>query len=413
MKLLLAVFLFLFPLAIQADDWPQWLGARRDGSTEEKVQPWKNPLSQEWKVKVGEGHSGPIVADGKVFLHTRVPGTDEEQLAAYDAAKGTVLWEKKYPRGKFYSIFGSGPRATPCHDDGRVYAFGVTGILTSFDAAKGDILWQIDTLKDFGGKNLFFGMSGSPLIDGDKLFINVGGRGASVVALDKKMGKVLWKALDDKASYASPIVFGKGDERQAVFLTQDGLVSLAVRDGSVFWRFPFSDKLSESSTTPVKVNDMLIGTTITQGTVGLKLDHTGAIPKASKVWHEKDLTCYFSTPVAVGKDHLFLVACTPPPVLASKATLHCVDAATGKSAWKRENVGSFHASVLRTGDGKVLLLEEKGNLVLVDPDPKEYRELARGKICNNTWAHPAVADGRLFIRDGQHLYCVGLGKGGK
>lgn len=404
------LFLLLFSTLAQGDDWPQWLGVQRDGSTQAKVLPWKKPLPQEWKVKVGEGHSGPIVAAGKVFLHTRLPGSDEEELTAFDAQKGTVLWQTKYKRGKFFSIFGNGPRATPCFDDGRVYSFGVTGILTCFDADKGEILWQSETLKEFKGDNLFFGMSCSPLVEKEKLLMNIGAKGASIVAFDKKEGKVLWKNLDDKASYASPIVFGAGDERQGVFLTQEGLVSVAVRDGSLLWRFPFADKLSESSTTPVKVDDFLIGSTITQGTVGLKLDHSGAIPKVAKLWAKPELTCYFSTPVAVSKTHLFLVAGTPPPSLSSKATLHCVEIETGKSAWARPNVGSYHASVLRTGDGKVLLLEEKGDLVLVDPGPKEYRELARSKICNDTWAHPAVANGRLYVRDNQFLYCVGLGE---
>lgn len=400
--------LFLSISISHAEDWPQWLGPNRDGSTPEKVAPWKGQLKELWKVKVGEGHSGPIVAKGKVYLHTRVPGSDVEELSAFDADKGEKVWSEKYERGRFTSIFGNGPRATPCVDDGRVYSFGVTGILSCFDAEKGKKLWQIDTLKEFKAKNLFFGVSCSPIIEKDKLLLNVGGKGASIVAFDKVKGDVVWKNLDDRASYASPIVFGKGEERQAVFLTHDGLVAVAVRDGSLFWRFPFVDKLAESSTTPVKVGDMLIGSSITLGTVGLKLDHSGAIPKAREVWREKELTCYFSTPVAVGKEHLYVVAGTPPPALASKATLHCVDVGTGKTLWSRPNVGTYHASLLRTGDGKLLLLEEKGDLVLVEPDAKEYRELARSKVCGNTWAHPAVAQGRLFVRDRQHLYCVEL-----
>lgn len=408
MALLRVLILFLITAApLAAADWPQWLGPQRDGSTSEKVAPWKKPLKEEWRVKVGEGHAGPIVADGKVFLHTRVPGTDLEELTAFSADKGDPLWKKNYKRGKFSSIFGSGPRATPSFNDGRVYTFGVTGILTCYDA-KGDQLWQIDTLKEFKADNLFFGVSCSPVVDGDKVLLNVGGKGASVVAFDKKKGTVIWKAHDDKASYASPLVFGEGDERQAVFLTHDGLIAVAVRDGSLFWRIDLVDKLAESSITPVKVGDMLIGSTITKGCVGLKLDHSGAIPKASKIWENGDLTCYFSTPVGISKEHVFLVASTPPPALRSKATLHCVEVKTGKSMWKRPDVGSYHASLLRTGDGKILLLEEKGDLVLVDPDPTEYKELSRSKVCDSTWAHPAVAEGRLYVRDRQNLYCIRL-----
>src|SRR5262249_25463532 len=154
-------------------------------------------------------------------------------------------------RAPFNSIFGTGPRATPAGDGDRVYTLGVTGALTCWGVSDGKQLWQVDTLKKFEAKNLFFGVSCSPLIDGNKVLVNVGGAGASIVAFDKTSSDVLWKSQDDKASYSSPIVFGKGKERQVVFLTQEGLVSLNPEDGSLFWRFPMKDKLFESSTTPI------------------------------------------------------------------------------------------------------------------------------------------------------------------
>src|SRR5262245_20350993 len=178
MRFVATLWTLLAAVAAHAADWPQWLGKNRDGATEEKVAPWKKPLKELWKVKVGEGHSGPIVADGKVFLHTRVPGNDVEELTAFSVEKGDVLWQKSYKRTKFSSIFGSGPRATPCFDSRRVYTHGVTGLLTCFDAAKGDMLWQIDTFKEFTASNLFFGVSTSPVVGGDKLLLNVGAKGA-------------------------------------------------------------------------------------------------------------------------------------------------------------------------------------------------------------------------------------------
>src|SRR5262249_35231636 len=206
--------------------------------------------------------------------------------------------------------------------------------------------------------------------------------------------KVVWKKLDDGASYSSPIVFGQGAQRQAVFLTQQGLVGLRPAGGEVFWQFPFKDKLSESSTTPVRVGDLLVGSSITVGSVGLRLKGEGEKPRVSEVWKKPELTCYFSTPVAVGKDYLYMVNGS---LLAKKATLRCVEAATGKELWQRPGVGTYHASLLRTGDGKLLMLEEKGDLVLIEPSPKEYRELARAHVCGQTWAHPALANGRLYV----------------
>ena len=133
-------------------------------------------------------------------------------------------------------------------------------------------------------------------------------------------------------------------------------------------------------------------------------------PGATQVWKNDALTCYFSTPVAVGPDHLYLVTGSKPLASSPQATLRCIEARTGKELWHKSKVGKYHATLLRTGDQKLLMLEEAGNLVLLDPDPKEYRELARAKVCGETWAHPALVDGRLYVRDAQEVICLQLGE---
>ena len=404
----LAILLLTASLAA-ASDWPQWLGARRDGSTDEIVKPWKEPLKVLWKKPVGEGHSSPVVADGKVYLHARVPGKNEEVVYAFDAVKGDPIWDTKYPRAFFLNPFGLGPRGTPAVDAGKIYSLGITGILSCFDAKTGAKVWQVDTLAEFNAKNLTFGVSGSPLIDGDHVLVNVGGKGASIVALHKATGKTVWKTLDDAASYSSPILYGKGDDRQAIFLTAKGLVSVSPKDGSVYWQHPFQDKLAESSTTPVVLDDRLFASSVTLGGVALKLETGQAIPKARQLWMKKEWHCYFSTPSTVGRDSLYLVT-GQASLTKAVANMHCVEMSTGKSLWKREKVGKYHASLARTGDNKLILIEEDGDMVLIQPDPKEYRELCRSKICGNTWAHPAIANGRLYIRDANDLICIELPK---
>jgi outer membrane protein assembly factor BamB len=205
----------------------------------------------------------------------------------------------------------------------------------------------------------------------------------------------------------SPIVIGEGEIKQVVFLTGAGLVSVFPRDGSVFWQHPYQDALNESSTTPVVVDDLLFASSITLGGVALKLENNRAIPGISKAWTAGALSCYFGTPVSVGKDTLYMVTGS---LLSKKATLRCVDAKTAKEQWKRDNVGSYHASLLRTGDNKLLLVEEKGDLVLIEPNRKEYTELSRTRICGSTWVHPALANGRLYIRDEKELVCVEMPK---
>jgi outer membrane protein assembly factor BamB len=393
-----------------AADWPQWLGPHRDNSSPETVAVWKEAPKVLWRQPVGEGNSCPVVAGGRVFVHSKVKDQNKEEVVAYDAGSGRELWRVAYERAKFTSLYGNGPRATPAVADGRVYTFGITGVLTCLEAATGKQLWQVDTLKDLGAKNLFFGMSCSPLVEGDFVLENVGAKGASVVAFDRARGTVAWKALDDKASYSSPIVFGKGKERQVVFLTGDGVVSLSPADGSLFWRFPLKDALLESSTTPVRAGDTLVASSITYGSAGLKLRTKDGKPAYKEMWKDKALTCYFSTPVAVGKDHLYMVTGSNP--LAFKrnptATLHCIEAATGKSLWQKEKIGKYHAALLRTGDGRLLLLDDAGELALLSPNPKGYSELARSKVCGPTWAHPALSDGRLYVRDDKELICLKL-----
>ena len=404
----------LFTLTIatwaSAADWPQWLGAKRDGGTTEIVKPWKEPLKILWKKPVGEGDGAPVIAKGKVYLHTRTPGKYEESVAAFQADTGKPLWKTAYPRRKAEFLYGSGPRGACCVADGKVYSFGITGVLSCFDADDGTQVWQVDTAKEYQAPTPFFGNSCSPLVEGDSVLVNVGAKGASIVAFNKNTGKEIWKKLDDKASYSSPIVIGAADARQVIFLTANGLVSLSPKDGSIFWQHPFKDKINESSTTPVVVGDMLFASSITIGGVGLRLEKADGKPSVKEMWKMNYLTCYFSTPVAVGKDHLYVVTSTKIGLISFMATLRCIDAATGNEMWKRDKVGEYHASLLRTGDNKLLLVEESGDLVLLHPNPKEYLELARTKICGKTWAHPAVADGRLYIRDAKELICIELPK---
>ena len=189
--------LFLCTTVSAAADWPQWLGPTRDGVSPEKVAPWKEAPKVLWRQPVGEGHSSPVVADGKVFVHGKVKGKDQEDVQAFDAKSGKPLWKAEYDRGKFENQFGNGPRGTPAVVGGKVYTLGVTGFLSCFEADSGKKVWQIDTAKEFKPPSLFFGVSGSPLIEGDAVLVNVGGKGASIVAFNKDKGDVLWKTGDD------------------------------------------------------------------------------------------------------------------------------------------------------------------------------------------------------------------------
>jgi outer membrane protein assembly factor BamB len=400
--------LLLSVLPVWAADWPQWLGPNRDDSSSEKIVPWTAPPKVLWRQPVGEGNSSPVVAAGRVFIHAKIAGKNEEELVAFSAKNGERLWSSKYPRSAFKSLYGNGPRATPANVGKHIYTFGITGVLSCFDVETGKQIWQLDTLKKFQAPNLVFGMSCSPLVEGEKVLVNVGGKGSSVVAFHKDTGQVIWQSQDDGASYSSPIIFGSGKELQVVFLTAKGLLSLSPSDGRLLWKFPLVDLLLESSTTPVKAGDVVVTSSITFGSIGLRLEAKDEKPAVKELWKNEQLTCYFSTPVAVGPDHLYMVTGAKPLTFKPEATLHCVEIKTGKELWQKAKVGQYHASLLHTGDDKILMLEDSGSLVLLDPNPKEYRELARAVVSGPTWAHPALVDGRLYIRDEKELICLEL-----
>src|SRR5262245_16514263 len=411
-----------FSSVVHAEDWPQFLGPRRDGTSTDIIKPWKTDPRVGWKVTVGDGHSSPVVSEGRVFLHDRVPGKDAERLSVFDAKNGAPLTAIEYQRGPFANPFGVGPRATPTVMGNQILTLGVTGHLGFFALEKTDseskFMSQanINLLDEYKLKNLTFGPSASPLVEGDLAIVQAGGelqagpkgKGAGILAFNRDTRKPAWTATDDPASYASPMAIGEGKNRQIIVLTQKGLVSVSPKDGKVFWQYSFQDALNESSTTPVLVGDLLIASSVTRGSVALKLIEKDGKPGVEEAWKKPELNCYFSTPVAANKDHLYMVT----GVLAARPsiTLRCVETATGKTLWSRANIGKYHAALVKTGDDKLLMLDDAGRLVLLQPNAKQYQELCRSKVCGDTWAHPAVSNGRIYLRDAKELICLELEK---
>ncbi len=393
--------LLLVASVAPAADWPQFLGPNRDSSTPDKIPAWKDAPKELWKKPVGEAHSSPVVANGLVYLFAKVAKKEAESLTAFDAKTGDEKWTKSYERPKFNTPFGAGPQSTPTVDGDRVYTFGSTGLLTAWDAKTGDQKWQADTAKEFDPKKLVFGVATSPTVVGKHVVVMVGGKGAGIVGFEKDSGKVAWQATDDGASYASPIV-AEGKFPELVFLTGAHVRSLTADTGKELWKFPFVDALLESSTTPVKVGDLYVVGSVKSGSIGVRVKGG----EAERVWANEKLTCYFSTPVAVG-DYLYMVngeAKFPGGTLI----MRCVEAKSGKVMWEKKDVGTYHAAVVKTGDGKLFMHDDKGNIKLLDPNEKEYKELASSKVCSETWAHPAVSDGKVYLRDNKSLYCLEL-----
>jgi outer membrane protein assembly factor BamB len=411
-RCVLLVLLMTVSLAT-AGDWPQWLGPNRDGGSAETIAPWKEAPKTVWRQAVGPGYSVPVVAGGRVFVHSRVADKEEEELLALDAATGKQLWRTSYPRAPYSSVINTGPQATPCVVRGRVYTYGITGVLACFEADGGKLLWQVDAPKQMKVPVPRFGVTCSPLVVGNRVLVAVGGKGSAVAAFDTDNGELAWKALDGPISTASPIVYLNKAKKEtasveAVFVNGRGLVALNPFDGEVSWEFPLADEPVRTAPSPVAAGDLLLASTMKAGGVGVKLTHDAGKTTAAGSWKNADLTGYFCTPVVCGKDHIYMVTSTLLPQPTS--TLRCIDVHTGKEAWNQPKIGIFQAGLLRTGGNRLLVLDDTGLLKLVEHNPRGYTELAKAQVCGATFVTPALANGRLYARDLKGVVCVQLGE---
>jgi outer membrane protein assembly factor BamB len=399
------VLLLLTPMA-RADDWPQWLGPKRDGTTGEKVAPWTVAPKALWRVPVSKAYSCPVVANGRVFVHSVVPNKNAEELIAIDANTGEVAWRDAHDRAAYNNILGNGPRATPAVVGNRVYTSGITGLLTCYEADSGKRLWQVDTYKKLGAAMPKFGACCSPLVVGNVVLLNIGGKGCSLVGFDTESGEVLWQKHNEPSSTSSPVLFTAaaqpGKLPDVVFMTTLRLLAVNPLDGSTSWEHPLVFQPTNASTTPIVAGNHLITSTMTNGTTLLDIGLKDGKRTPKQAWQAKEMTGYFSTGV-VDRDHVYLMTneLQPKPVV----TLRCVDLKSGKEAWNKPGIGYYHAGVIRTGDNRLLILDDSGTLRLVDADPREYKELASSKICGGTFSVPALAGGKLYVRDDKEVIC--------
>jgi outer membrane protein assembly factor BamB len=248
-------------------------------------------------------------------------------------------------------------------------------------------------------------------VAGNRVLVAVGGKGSAVAAFDTSNGELAWKALDGPISTGSPILHLNRAKKgmallEAVFVNGRSLVALNPFDGEVSWEFPLSDEPLGTSPSPVVAGDILLASSIKAGGVGVKLTHADEKTTATGAWKNADLTGYFCTPVVCGKDYLYTVTSTLLPQPTS--TLRCIEVKSGKEAWKQGDVGTFSAGLLRVADNRLLVLDDKGVLRLVEHDPKSYRELAKAQVCGATFVTPALANGLLYARDNKNVVCVQL-----
>lgn len=412
--------------AARGDDWPQWRGPQRDGVWRETgiVDKFAGPeVPIRWRAKVGNGYSGPTVAGGRVYVTDRlVEPTQQERVLCFDEQTGKSLWTFVYDCPYVKVGYQAGPRASVSIDEGRAFALGTMGHLHCFDAASGNVVWKHDLNAIYKIRMPIWGVSASPLVDGDLLIVQVGGEGACLVAFDKRTGVERWRALDDQASYAAPIIVPQGDKRVLVCLTGDNVVGLDPQTGKVYWTEDFApSRMAIGIATPIYDAGRLMVTSFYDGSLMLKLDDTA--PKVTRVWrrvgrdekHTDSLHSIISTPLFLG-DHVYGVD--------SYGELRCLAAATGDRVW--ENTTATPTARWSTihfvrNDDKIWMFNERGELLIARLSPQGYEEISRAKLIAPTtaqlgqrggvcWSHPAFANRSIFIRNDEELVCGNLAK---
>jgi len=385
-----------------SSNWPGFRGAERDGVYRGTVRTSWDGLAPMWKKTVGGGRASFAVAGGRaVTIEQR---QRNEVVVAYDVMTGKELWTHAWSErfnSKFMGIMGGGegPRATPAFADGLVYALGGRGELRCLDVATGKLVWRTNILQDAGAKNLTWGMAGSPLIAGDAVIVQPGGpKGRSVAAYDRRTGKPLWTALDDKTAYASPMQITLRGVPQFVIVTAKRLVGLGLDRRDVLWEFPWTTDHDASAVQPIVIGDNRIFYSSGYGTgaVVIELTKTGDKFSVREIWRNIRMKNRQSTSV-LREGFIYGL---------DEGILACLDAATGDLKWKGGRYG--HGQVLLAGD-HLLVTTEEGDLILVAATPGKMTELARvPAVDGETWNVPAFADGILLVRNAKEMAAFDL-----
>lgn len=389
--------------ALVAQDWPQILGPGRNGiytgppivASFPRTGP---PLL--WRRAAGAGFAGPAVSAGRLVLFHRV--NNRETVEAMDAATGKTLWTFAYPTS-YRDDFGfdEGPRAVPVIAGGRVFTHGADGWLHGLDFATGRQLWSSDTRRVFDAPKGYFGVATSPLVDGDRVMVNVGGKNGGIVAFDAASGKTLWTSTSDEASYSAPVIAEIGGQRTAVFFTRTGLVAVDPADGRVRYQYRWRARMAASvnAAAPIVVKDQIfLSASYGTGAVLLQVANNAVTP----VWSgDESMSNHYST--SVHKDG-YLYGFEGRQEFGQR--LRCVELATGKVMWDVEGFGA--GTMLIAGEALVIM-RESGELALAPASPKAFRFAARAQLLPGVVrAYPALADGRYFVRNDRQLSAFDL-----
>jgi outer membrane protein assembly factor BamB len=379
-------------------DWPQWRGPKRDGllGAEPPVQ-WPAALKKKWEVDVGSGHSSPVVAGNRVVIFAREG--EQEITRVLDLASGREVWRAAYAAP--YTVnpaaraHGPGPKSTPAIANGRVFTFGIGGVLSAFDLITGKVLWRTEPPAVLPQ----YGTATSPLVDGGVVIVHMGGLdNGALTAFDVTNGSPRWQWKGDGPGYGSAIIAVIGGTRQLVTQTQKLMVGLDVSDGSLLWQLPFRTSANQNSVTPVVYQDLVIYSGLDAAVTAVRLRREGAKWTPEPVWKNEEMPMFMSSPLLIGTTLYGLTH-------RNRGQFFALDVNTGRTLWSTQGREGDNASLL--GSRTLLLFSTtNGELIVARPNPQRFEEIRRYRVADSAlWAHPAIAGRLIVVKDVNKVVC--------
>ena len=402
---------------VRAADWSHIMGPRYDRKTTEQVEPKSisGQLRRVWEISADGGFSSFVTGNGKAYtvVPTEVGGKMRETAMAVDRKTGKKLWSTPLGEGGYRSggergapgnEGADGPRATPVFANNRVFIFGGHFDLYALDSETGRIVWQHDLIKEFGGKEIVWSNAATPLLVGDRVLVAGGGRNQTYLAFNASNGEVAWKSGTDRPTHSTPVLATIHGKEQAIFLMERGLVSLDPANGSELWHFPFPYRTSTAAS-PVVWGDIVnCAAAYGVGGAACQVKRAGDTWETAELWRTpgNDVAAHWTTAI-VHDGYLYGLYGHRD---FGKNAMKCVDIRTGKILWEKPGFGP---SQLIMAGNRLVATTDFGELVLVEPSPSAFREVARRKLIEGkVWASPAVSDGQLLLRSTSKGVCYEL-----
>lgn len=397
-SLLAASGFVALPRPLHAADWLHYRGPTANGAAAEGPRlPSTSTLPVLWRSRVGTGTSSVVVSAGKLYTQGHSDGA--EFTRCLDAAKGTQVWEFHHPVTLDPNLFEGGSRATPTVSGDAVYVLSHEGHLHCLDAATGTVRWEHHLIRDFAGRKPEWGFSGAPLVAGGRVYVDCGGSSSSTVCLDAQSGEIIWKRGSDPAGYAAPLILNVAGRSTLVLLKASALVGLQPEDGRELWRHPWRTSYDVNAATPLQIGPdrLLISSGYNGGAALLAIEPS----RVREVWRNKNLRAHINTPVEWGGAIYGVDGNT------GGGNLVCLDASTGEKRWEEKSV---KGGALVVAGGALLIVSEKGDLVIAEASTRGYSQLLRQTVhTQRTWAQPVLANKRIYLRDNQgNLACLSL-----